>query len=33
MQKRIIDILTAVGLFVFLTLALQTGVHLMAFHR
>ena len=26
MQKRIIDILTAVGLFVFLTLALQTGV-------
>jgi hypothetical protein len=33
MQKRIIDILTAAGLFAFLTLALQTGVHLMAFHK
>ena len=33
MQKRIIDILTAAGLFAFLTLALQTGLHLLAFHR
>ena len=33
MQKRIIDVLTAAGLFTFLALALQTGLHLMAFHK
>lgn len=33
MAKRIIDVVTALGLLAFLTLAFQTGVHLMAFHK
>ncbi len=33
MSKRIIDVVTALGVLAFLTLALQTGVHLMAFHK